>query len=62
MNKQDSIELQKKINTIEFAQKTNTSLKFFLLTLQHNQYQLWNKTVHRNSLLHFRLDVNIVEF
>ena len=62
MNRQDSMQFKKMINTIDFAQKANTSFIFILQKLQHIQFRFCSTTVHQNSVLHFWLDVNIVDF
>ena len=40
INSQDSMQFEKMINTIEFAQKTNTTHKLNLETLQQIQFRL----------------------
>ena len=62
MNSKDSMQFEKMISKIEFAQKTNNSYNFILQTLRQTRFRFLSTTVHQNSVLHFRLDVDLVEF
>ena len=62
MNRQDSMQFEKLINTIQTARKTNISYKLMLQTLQHIQFRFGRTIVHQNSVLDFRLNVYTVEY